>query len=218
MKNLIIIGARNLGREVFHLATQCKGYQKDFTIKGFLDDKPDALGNFKNYPPVLNSVEDYLMEENDVFLVALGDVNFKKKYTDMISEKHGKFYSLVHPTAIIYPNTLIGEGTIICGFTSISCDCVIGNHVFVHPYCDFGHDVKIGSYCNIGAYTFLGGFAEIADLVTTHPHSSVMPHKKVGSGSIVGTGSVVMRNVPKNVTVHGNPAKVIFNEKNNSSY
>jgi sugar O-acyltransferase (sialic acid O-acetyltransferase NeuD family) len=217
MKNLVIVGARNLGREVFHLATQCNGYQTDFTIKGFLDDKSDALNSYKNYPPILNCVEDYVIKKDDVFIVALGDVIFKKTYTIKIFAKKGRFFSLIHPSVNISPNTFIGEGVILFHHNLISCDCVIGNHVIVHPFCDFGHDVKIGNFCNFGAYTFLGGFVQIDDLVTIHPHSSVMPHRRIKQNSIVGSGSVVMRNIPGNVTVHGNPAKIIFSEKSSLS-
>jgi hypothetical protein len=43
MKQLIIIGARGFGREVYSLAKRSIGYNEDFVMKGFLDDKLDAL-------------------------------------------------------------------------------------------------------------------------------------------------------------------------------
>lgn len=215
MKNLIIVGARGFGREIYSLAKNCNGYNNEFVIKGFLDDKHDALLEFKKYPQILTSVEDYQIEENDVFVVALGDVNYKKIYTEKVIEKKGEFYSLIHPTAIINQNIKIGVGAIIGQYAVVSNDVTIGNHVIVHPFCVFGHDVTIGNYSSMGAYTFLGGFSKIGDMVTIHPKASVLPHKKVNKNSIVGTGSVVMRNVPENVTVHGNPARIIFYERNN---
>ena len=59
MKNLLIIGARGFGREVFDISTQTKEYNNDWIIKGFLDDKVDALEGFNNYPSIISSVEDY---------------------------------------------------------------------------------------------------------------------------------------------------------------
>ena len=212
MKNLLIVGARGFGREIYNLAKQCCGYKTEFLIKGFLDDKFDALRGLANYPPIINSVEEYIIEENDIFVVALGDVNFKKKYIDKIKQKNGKFHSLIHPTAIINSNTIIGEGVLIGQFTIISCDCFVGNYVTMHSFCNLGHDIKIGDFSSLGPYTFLGGFAQIENLVTIHPRVSVMPHKVVRKSAVVGAGSVVMRNVPENVTVHGNPAKIIFSD------
>ena len=78
MKNLLIIGARGFGREVYSLAKEAQGYHKEFVVKGFLDDKADALNGMGNYPPIIDSVEHYLPEEDDVFVCALGDVVDRK--------------------------------------------------------------------------------------------------------------------------------------------
>ena len=60
MKHLVIIGARGAGREVYLLATQMKEYGNEFDIKGFLDDKSNALDGLDGYPPILSSVEKYV--------------------------------------------------------------------------------------------------------------------------------------------------------------
>ena len=53
MKNLLIIGARGFGREIFNMAHDCNGFGSEFIIKGFLDDKKDALDNFNGYVPIM---------------------------------------------------------------------------------------------------------------------------------------------------------------------
>lgn len=214
MKNLIIIGARGFGREVYNLALKCKEVNGDFEIKGFLDDKIDALEGFLNYPSIIDSVENYIPEMNDVFVCALGDVYYKKKYTDIILNKKGKFISLIHPGATIYSNAIIGERAIITGNVLISCDTQIGNDVIIHAGTIIGHDVKIGNNCSLGARTFFGGFAKIEDFVTLHPNSSVLPHVIVRSKTIIGISSVVIKNTPSNVTLHGNPATILFSNEN----
>lgn len=57
MKHLLIIGARGFGREIYNLAINSIGYQEEFDIKGYLDNKLDALCDYKNYPPIIDSVE-----------------------------------------------------------------------------------------------------------------------------------------------------------------
>ncbi len=79
MKELLIIGARGFGREVYDLAIQCDGYNNEYIIKGFLDNDKNALENFQNYPDIVSSVEEYEIKENDVFICALGSVIWKKK-------------------------------------------------------------------------------------------------------------------------------------------
>lgn len=59
MKNLLIIGARGFGREIYNLALESIGYGTEFTIKGFLDDKKEALDGYDGYPSIISSVENY---------------------------------------------------------------------------------------------------------------------------------------------------------------
>ena len=67
MKELIIIGARGFGREVYSLAKDCQEARNDFVIKGFLDDNTDALSGMAGYPPILDSVEHYIPTANDLY-------------------------------------------------------------------------------------------------------------------------------------------------------
>lgn len=210
MKNLIIIGARGFGREIYNLAIQTKEYNTKWVVKGFLDDKVDALQGFNGYPPILSSVEDYQIQEDDLFICALGDVDYKKKYADLILVKGGRFINLVHPTAIINTNVKIGVGIIISAFTYISNDVTIGNFVTIQTHSAVGHDVKIGDYCQINALTFFGGFVELKDSVTVNPNASIAPKKTVAEHTIVGLNSAVIKNTKPNCTVYGNPAREIF--------
>jgi sugar O-acyltransferase (sialic acid O-acetyltransferase NeuD family) len=212
LKNLIIIGARGYGREIFHLATHCSENNIDWRIKGFLDDKLDALDKYKGYPPILGPVETYLIKSDDVFVCALGDISFKHYYVNLIKEQGGEFASLIHPASLVYPNTKYGEGLILCPFVAISCDVIIGDFVTIQSYSDLGHDVQIGDYCHINAYSFLGGYVKVGNFTTIHTGAKIIPRLKIGVHSIIGAGSVVIKDVPSKCTVFGNPAKVIFNE------
>lgn len=211
MKKLLIIGARGFGREIYNLYLTCfKAGIIDYQIKGFLDDKTDALNDYKNYPPILSSVEDYEVQEDDVFICALGDVNYKKKYVEIIQNKGGEFISLIHPLAEIGQNSKIGKGCIIRSSASISCDVMVGDFVTIMAYCVLGHDVKVADWSHIGAHCFMGGYSILEEMVTLHPCSKILPHKIVKKGSCVGAGSVVLRNVKEHTTVFGMPAKKVY--------
>jgi sugar O-acyltransferase (sialic acid O-acetyltransferase NeuD family) len=210
MKNLLIIGARGFGREVFGISTQTKEYNNDWIIKGFLDDKVDALEGFNNYPSIISSVEDYEVQEDDLFICALGDVIYKKKYIKMILDKGGLFTNIIHPSSMIGLNSKIGNGVIICPFTYVSCDINIGDYVTIQTHSAVGHDTIIEDYCQINALTFFGGFSKIKNGATINPGSKIAPKKTVGENSIIGINSSVIRNIDPNCTAYGNPAKKIF--------
>lgn len=206
MKQLLIIGARGFGREIYFLATQSLGYNSDFIIKGFLDDNNDALNGYENYPPILSSVENYKVQEEDVFICAMGDVKYKKKYSDIIKNKNGKFISLIHKSVSIGQNTKYGDGCIFTQNVNISCDVAIGEDVTIQPFSEIGHDCIIGNNCHLNTYSFMGGFCRIGDNVTINTGAILLPHKKIMDGGILGAGSVAIRNIKEDTTVFGIPA------------
>ena len=208
MKHLIIIGARGFGREIFSTVIYTKPYISGaIDVKGFLDDKADALSGLDGkWPPILGSVEDYSIQEDDIFFCALGDSYWRKHYAQIIEKKGGDFMTIIHPTAAVSPDARIGKGCSIGSFTSISPNVNIGDHVIIQSYVDIGHDASVADYASIESYVFLGGYASVGTKSTMHTKSSIIPHKQVGNDCVVGFGSVVMRNVKDGLHVFGNPA------------
>jgi sugar O-acyltransferase (sialic acid O-acetyltransferase NeuD family) len=209
MKQLIIIGARGWGREVYAQAQCSHGYLEEYDIKGFLDDKSDALDGMDGYPPILGSVEGYEPQADDVFVCAMGDAHWKKHYAEIVLSKGGEFVNLINKDISIGLNTRLGNGCIICDNVGISCDITIGNFVTIQSYSIVGHDVTIGDYCHLGTRSFMGGFSSLGSISTIQTNSIILPHIQVGNESIVGAGAVVIRKVKDGTTVYGNPAKIL---------
>lgn len=209
MKHLIIIGARGFGREVYNLAINTRTYGVDYDIKGFLDDKSDALDGYRSYPRVISSAEDYLPQKDDVFVCALGDVNFKKKYVDIMSGKGGEFVTLVHRNVSIGQNTSIGKGCLICDGAIVSCDAKIGNFVTLNFHTFVAHDAVIGDFCQFNPYSSIAGFVNLGSFVTLNTGAIVIPKVVVEDHSVIGAGAVVLGKVKTGTTVFGNPARKI---------
>ena len=212
MKNLVIIGARGWGREVYAAVMTTKEYlDGELAIKGFLDSKSDALEGLRgNYPPILGTVEEYEIQENDVFFVALGDSKWRRHYAEIIENKGGMFHTIICPDCIINDTAEIGEGSFISSWCNISDNVIIGKHVLTHNFCAIGHDAKVEDYCSLLSGAFMGGYSEIGEGSQMSPKSMILPHKKVGKNVMVGAASVVMRNIKDDISVHGNPAKQIY--------
>jgi sugar O-acyltransferase (sialic acid O-acetyltransferase NeuD family) len=206
MKKLLIIGARGMGREVYNLAMQSNGFQTEFQIKGFLDDKADALNGFNSYPPIIDSVENYIVEEDDVFICALGDVLQKKKYIQLILDKGGSFLSLIHPSATVNLGAEIGNGCIILQNAFIGDHAKIGDFVLIQVSTVIGHDVQIGSFSRIDCLALCVGGTEIKEEVTIHTGAVINHGVVVEKNAQVGALSFVIRRVKENTTVYGNPA------------
>jgi len=77
-----------------------------------------------------------------------------------------------------------------------------------------GNNVDIGKGACILSHTGYqevkeGQITAIEDNVRIFVNSIILPGVKIGRNSIVGAGAVVMRDIPPNVVVLGNPARVV---------
>lgn len=207
---LVIIGARGWGREVLWAFGDLVSSGR-IIVKGFLDDDPHALDGLNGeFPPILSSVEDYEVRPDELFFCALGDSAARMRYSKIIEQKGGHFYTYIHPHAIICPNATIGEGSYIDQFVLVSDNVVLGKHCLIQRLATIGHDTKVGECVTIGAYTFCGGDSEIGDGSMLHVRTTLLRKVHVGKNAVVGAGSVVIKKVKDGAHVFGNPAKEIW--------
>lgn len=207
--NLVIIGASGLAREVYDLAQVCYGHDPEFKVKGFLSDGPSHIEEM-GYPKVLNTVAGYELEDGDVFFCAIGKVTDRKKTSEIILSKGGRFINLIHPTAIISPSAKIGKGVAIKAYSSLASDVTLGDFVYLQSSVILGHDVKIDSYCQVNSFAFFAGYVHVEEMCTINAGANLIQNVRVAKGATVGMGSVVLNKVKSESTVFGMPAKMIL--------
>lgn len=87
MKQLIIIGAGGLGREIADILCECKERSTgELSFKGFLDDNPSALpcdGKYK----MLGCLKNYRPKPTDVFICAIGNPEIREKNNQYTKRK-----------------------------------------------------------------------------------------------------------------------------------
>ena len=208
-QDLIIISAGKFGRETYVWAEQAIAAGAPLRIKGFLDNRADALETYDYGISILGDVENYEIEENDVFIGAIGDPKDKVKYYTPIIERGGRFVNVIHPLANLGKNVQLGVGIVLAPFASITCDVKVGDHVSIGAFSNAGHDTVIGDWSQISSHCGINGNAVLGEGVFLGSHACVIPERKVGDWAFVGAGSVVIRDVPARAKVFGNPAAVI---------
>jgi len=113
-------------------------------------------------------------------------------------------YTEVQNDAIVGNNVTISSHSFICSLVTIEDDVFIGHGVMTI------NDIYPPSFKKTGSKngwkpTLIKKGVVIGSNATLFPVS-------IGENSIIGAGSVVINDVPPNVTVAGNPARIIKNE------
>lgn len=208
MLNIIIVGAGGCGREVYEMAKETFS-SEEYQIIGFLSDQPDDLDDFHLDVKILGSIKEYNVQENDRFLLAIGDIAGKKKVVTELKNKGAKFLSLIHPAARIFSSAKLGEGVIVYPFVLVSSHAKIGDFCLLNVYSGCGHDAVMGDYSVLCPYAVLLGWTEIGCECFIATHATVAPKKKLGKGTKVSANSAALRDAPEDSFICGVPGKIM---------
>jgi len=206
MKDIVIIGAGKFAREISSFVGHAIVAGNDWRLKGFLDSRTNQLDGFGRKAPILSSVEAYEPAENDLFLCAVGAPADRRRYSEIILEKGGRFAALIHPTAVLGDNVKLGEGVMIAPQAVLTSDMVLGDSVYVGPHVCLSHENRIGDWCQISGHCVFGGGVTVDESCFFGLGVTLVPGVRIGKHAFIGAGSVVLKRVRDGAKVFGNPA------------
>jgi sugar O-acyltransferase (sialic acid O-acetyltransferase NeuD family) len=205
MKKLIIFPFNGNGLE----ALGCLG--NDFELIGFVDDTPEKQGKTSFGFEVFSRELMDRYKEAFVLAVPGSPSTFKsrKSIIDQLNIGESRFAKVIHPNASISSLAKIGFNTLLMAGVVLTSNCTIGNHVCILPNTVIHHDSQVEDYSLIGSNVTLAGGVKLGINCYVGSGSRVINGIEIGNLTLVGLGSNVIRSVPENSRVVGNPARII---------
>jgi sugar O-acyltransferase (sialic acid O-acetyltransferase NeuD family) len=179
------------------------------SISSFFDDNPLSHNTEFCDVKVIGSILDFI-EGNAI--IAIGDNKSRKIIVERVSK--ASWQTIIHPSAIISKDVVIGEGSVIMAGAIIQTGTKIGKHSIINTGACIDHDCIIGDFVHIAPNCSLAGGVSVGEGTFIGIGSSIIPNKTIGSWTNVGAGSVIIADQPSNCTTLGIPAKPIkFNNE-----
>lgn len=207
-----IVGAGGFGREVIPVAKEklLMSGQKDFRLV-FVDDGdvPESINGYD----VLSSAQFAAAEADEKrFNITIGDSAIREKIALKMLELGAKPFNIHAANSTVLDANEIGEGAILCPFTTVTSNAKIGRYFHANIYSYVAHDCEIGDFVTFAPSVKCNGNVVIEDHAYIGTGAIIKQGRagkplRIGKGAVVGMGAVVTKNVADGAVVVGNPAK-----------
>lgn len=200
MESIYLYGASGHAKVIIDSLTA-----SGFEVKGLFDDNPNVkeLLGYK----VFGSYNSEILKENKL-IISIGLNNIRKKVEEKLplDIKYGK---AIHPTAIISEHATVCDGSVVMQGAIVQSSASVGRHCIINTAASVDHDCLLEDFVHISPNATLCGNVFVGKGSQVGAGAVVIPGIRIGKWSLVAAGAVVMRDVPDNVLVMGNPARVV---------
>lgn len=219
-KKVIILGGEGNGL-VVAATIERNGFA---TCEGFLNDidKPGTLIGKKKKIPVIGKTDEILerLQADDKLYVMSAYAGFTNPAASLkrihnLEIPEARWLTLVDGTAVIPMDYCeIGMDCFIGPLVQMSADAIVHDHSVLWGNSFIGHDSIVGEFCHVASNAVVGSFVTIGSGVHVGLNSVIRERISIGNNSIIGAGAVVVKDVPENAIVVGNPGKILKYREN----
>ncbi len=149
--------------------------------------------------------------DNLDLVLAIGDQKIRNEFMsrNKILFEIGVFPTLIHSTAYVSSESLLGRGSVILSNAYVGPSVSIGDFSIVNTHAVIEHGCRLGNSVIVSPNATLCGGVKIGMNTFLGVGACVAPGLELGENVTVGACSFVAESVNSNKLVYGTPARVI---------
>ncbi|MBF9130872.1 acetyltransferase [Plantactinospora sp. S1510] len=212
--DVVLVGCGGHGREALDIIRAINASSPAgprWRVLGFVDDRPSEA-NHKRLQrlavPYLGTVE-WLREAGPGthVVLGLGDPRVRRTVARRIDGYGLPAASLVHPAAVVGPDTVSGDGLVVFAGARVTTNVTLGRHVHLNQNSTVAHDCVLADYVSVNPLAAVSGECRLQAGVLIGAGAVVLQGLRVGADATVGASACVVRDVPAGAVVKGVPAR-----------
>ena len=181
-------------------------------VVAVFDDTPNLPSPFSDVPLYFSWIgfQKWLTSQNNTddvgFCITIGNPHgrIRLKLHDQMSKAGLTPTTIIHPTAWIADNAIIGEGSQIMAGAVIQPNANIGDQCIINGNVYIDHDTVIGDGSELVAGSQLMGLSKIGQNTLIGASSVILSRITIGNDVCIGAGIIASNNVADNTTIINN--------------
>lgn len=205
-KNILLIGYS--GHAYVAIETLLSKNQK---VSGYFDNQEKVNNPFQlNYLGKENEAKNINILNAQPYFIAIGSNHIRERVFYTLQKKGiPSPINAIHQTVYLSSTVELGRGILISKNASINAFAKLGNGLIANTGCIIEHDCQLDDFVHIAPGAVLAGNVKVGKRSFIGANAVVKQGITIGQDVVIGAGTVIIRDVPNNVTVVGNPGKII---------
>lgn len=200
VRDLLILGVGVHAAEMVEIVERVNQAGLTWRLLGFIAAERKDVGEEQNGLPVLGTLDELNRYQEACLAPAF-------PWSRSLPVPRERLVSLVDPTVFVSRTARIGAGCVLYPHCFVGLNSHIGDHAFCLSGCLINHDTVLEEGVVLASGVCLAGSVHVEEDCYLGQACTVRQELTIGRGSLIGMGAVVVKDVPPNSVIMGNPGQ-----------